>query len=351
MTVRLRVNRQTLLLAAMVGGAALAVSVLTIVAAGADPLGALDALVRGAVGDRFALADTLARTCPLLLTGLAVALAFRAGVWNIGAEGQLLMGALAATATGDALGGLPFPLPAVAALTAGAAAGACWAWIAALLKVRRNVSEVIATIMLNFVAARLVGWAVHGPLMEAGGRYPQSDALTDATRLPATTSGVHLGILLAVVFVPVVSVLVGRTALGFRWRAAGDNAEAARVAGLAPAGAIVSAMLVSGGLAGLAGAIELTGVTGRLYEQFSAGQGYTAIAVALLGRLHPVGVAAAALFFGALAAGSAAMQRTAGVSAVFAAIVQAAVIFALLAADAPALARRRRSTATDEAAT
>ena len=350
MTVRLRVDRHALLVGAMVAAAALTISVLTIVAAGADPWRALGALVRGAVGDRFALGDTLVRSCPLLLTGLAVALAFRAGVWNIGAEGQLLVGALAATATAGALRDLPFPLPAVAALAAGAVAGSFWAWIPALLKVRRNVSEVIATIMLNFVAARLVGWAVHGPLMEAGARYPQSDALTPAARLPATANGLHLGILLAVLLVPAVTVLVGRMAIGFRWRAAGDNPEAARVAGLAPAGAVVSVMLVSGALAGLAGAIELTGVTGRLYEQFSAGQGYTAIAVALLGRLHPAGVAAAALFFGALAAGSGAMQRTADVSAVFVAIVQAAVIFALLATDSPVLVRRR-PTAASEAAT
>lgn len=350
MSTRLRVDRHGLLVGALVAGAALLVSVLTIVAAGADPARALGALLHGALGDRFAVADTLGRSCPLVLTGLAVALAFQAGVWNIGAEGQLLVGALAATATAGALRDLPFPLPVAAALAAGAGAGAFWAWIPALLKVHRNVSEVIATIMANFVAARLVGWAVHGPLMEAGGRYPQSDALTAAARLPATANGVHLGILLAALLVPAVTVLVGRTALGFRWRAAGDNPEAARIAGLAPAGAIVSVMLTSGALAGLAGAIELTGVTGRLYEQFSAGQGYTAIAVALLGRLHPAGVAAAALFFGALAAGSGAMQRAADVSAVFVAIVQAAVIFALLAADSPVLARRRRAAPAPEAA-
>jgi general nucleoside transport system permease protein len=335
--------RRAFVVPSAIAGVALAVSVLTIAAAGADPIVALGALVRGAAGDRFALGDTLARSCPLVLTGLAVALAFRCGVWNIGAEGQLLMGALAATAVGRAAGDLPFPLPLAAALASGATAGGLWAWLAAALKVRRNVSEVIATIMLNFVAARLVGWAVHGPLMEAGARYPQSDALSAAARLPATASGLHFGVVVAALVVPVVAMLVQRTAMGFRWRATGDNADAARFAGLAPERAVVTAMLVSGGLAGLAGAIELTGATGRLFEQFSGGQGYTAIAVALLGRLHPFGVAAAALFFGALGAGSGAMQRTAGVSAVFVAIVQATVILALLAADSPVLARRRRS--------
>ena len=189
--------------------------------------------------------------------------------------------------------------------------------------------------MLNFVAARLVGWAVHGPLMEAGGRYPQSDPLPAARACRCSADGLHAGILIAALLVPVVWFVLHRTALGFRWRATGDNPRAARVAGLGPARATVTAMLASGALAGLAGAIEVAGVTGRLFEQFSGGQGYTAIAVALLARLHPGGVAAAALFFGALAAGSGAMQRSAGVSAVFVAIVQATVILALLAADSP----------------
>ncbi len=333
---------------ALVVAAALAVSVVVLLAAGADPLLALAALGRGAAGDGFALTDTALKTCPLVLTGLAVAIAFRSGAWNIGAEGQLLMGALAATATGGLLGALPFPLPLLAALSSGAAAGAAWAGIAAGLKIARNVSEVIATIMLNFVAARLIGFAVYGPLMEAGARYPQSDLLPPAARLPAA-DGLHLGVALAVLLVPAVWMLLYRTALGFRWRAAGDNPVAARLAGLEPGRALATAMIASGALAGLAGAIEVTGVTGRLYEQFSGGQGYTAIAVALLARLHPAGVALSALFFGALAAGSGAMQRTAGVSAVFVAIVQATVILALLAADSPWLARRRAATRAAEA--
>jgi simple sugar transport system permease protein len=153
----------------------------------------------------------------------------------------------------------------------------------------------------------------------------------------------HAGIPIALVLVPATWFVLHRTALGLRWRATGDNAEAARLAGFHPAAATMTAMLASGGLAGLAGAVEVAGVTGRLFEQFSGGQGYTAIAVALLARLHPGGVAAAALFFGALAAGSGSMQRSAGVSAVFVAVVQATVIFALLVADSPWLARRRAS--------
>jgi simple sugar transport system permease protein len=176
--------------------------------------------------------------------------------------------------------------------------------------------------------------------MEAGARYPQSDPLPAGARLPMLGDGLHAGIVIAALLVPATWFVLYRTALGLRWRATGENAEAARLAGLHPATATMTAMLASGGLAGLAGAIEVAGVTGRLFEQFSSGQGYTAIAVALLARLHPGGVAAAALFFGALAAGSGSMQRSAGVSAVFVAVVQATVILALLVADSPWLARR-----------
>jgi general nucleoside transport system permease protein len=334
---------RALLLPVVVVVIALVVSSAVLLAAGADPRAALGALVQGAFGDGFALADTLLKTCPLVLTGLAVAIAFWSGAWNIGAEGQLLMGALAATAAARAIGELPRGLALPVALASGAGAGALWAGIAAALKIRRGVSEVIATIMLNFVAARLVGFAVHGPLMEAAGRYPQSDPLPLAARLPAIAGSLHGGIVLALLLVPATWFVLYRTALGFRWRATGDNAHATRLAGLGPEPALMTAMLASGALAGLAGAIEVTGVTGRLFEQFSGGQGYTAIAVALLARLHPGGVAAAALFFGALTAGSGAMQRSAGVSAVFVSIVQATVILALLAADTPRVAGPQRA--------
>jgi simple sugar transport system permease protein len=324
-------------------GAALAASTLLLLAAGTSPLPAFAALVNGAFGNRYALGDTVLKTCPLLVTGLAVALAFRAGVWNIGAEGQLLVGALAATAVGRACDGAPFPLPLLAALAAAATAGGLWAGIAAVLRVYRNVNEIVATIMLNFVAARLLGWAVHGPLMEGAGRYPQSDPIPQAALLPMVIGRVHVGVLLALLLAALAWVLLFRTSVGFRWRVVGENARAARVAGFSPGRAILEAMLTSGALAGLAGAFEVLGVTGRLFEQLSGGGGYTAIAVALTAGLHPGGVTLAALFFGALAAGSGAMQRVAGVSAVFVAIVQAATLLALLALEAgrPAPAESR----------
>jgi len=328
--------------------AAFGVSILVLIAAGSDPIAALGALLGGAVGDRYAVADTMLKTCPLLFTGLAVAIAFRAGVWNIGAEGQLLVGALAATAIGSAASALPPPLPVICALGAGVLAGAAWGGLAALLRVTRNVSEVIGTIMLNFIALRLVGWAVHGPLMEQAARYPQSDLLPAAALLPTLVGRVHAGTLLAVLAAIAIWIVLFRTTVGFRWRAVGANPRAAAVQGFEPNRALVSVMLTSGALAGAAGAIEVLGVTGRLYGQFSAGHGYTAIAVALLARLHPGGVVMAATLFGALAAGAGAMQRVAGVSAVFVSVVQAVTIFTVLALEAVRSGHTaRRGTATD----
>ena len=304
---------------------ALALSALLLALLGADPLRALLALAEGAVGDRIALANTLVRAGPLVLIGLAVAVAFRCGLWNIGGEGQLYVGALAATAVAT---GLDLPFGLFFALVAGVAAGAGWAGIAAVLRVSRGVSEVLSTLMLNFIAILAVAWAVHGPLREAAAGYPQSDALPDAARLwtwPGLVP-VHAGLLFALVLPALLWLLMFRSAAGLRLRAMGLSPEAARYAGVSPARETVRVLLLSGGLAGLAGALEICGVTGRLFQNLSPGYGFTAIAVALLARLHPVAVLPSALFFAALASGSGALQRVAGVPSVTVQVIEALVI-------------------------
>jgi simple sugar transport system permease protein len=315
--------------------AALGASAVVIAVAGGDPLLALGALLDGAFGSADAWSEVGVRTCPLLLTGLAVAIAFRAGIWNIGAEGQLLIGAVMVAWLGTHVGGWPAPLAIAVVLGAAALGGALWAGIAGVLRSARGVDEVISTIMLNFIALGLIGWLVNGPLMEAAGTYPQSDAVTAAARLPRLFTGyrLHAGLLLALLAAGGVWLLLFRTALGFEMRAAGLNLLAARLAGLRTTGALLRALALSGALAGLAGGIEVSAITFRLYENFSPGYGFTAIAVALLGRLHPLGVVVAALLFGALDVGSAAMQRDAGVSSVLVSAIQATVILALLAIE------------------
>jgi simple sugar transport system permease protein len=295
-------------------------------ALGHAPLPALRALVWGALGGGPALTATLLKAAPLLLTGLGVALSFRCGAWNIGAEGQLYAGALLATAVATRI--LPdapavLALPAVA--LAGAAGGALLAGLAGLLRATRQVSEVIATILLNFVAVQLVALAVHGPLQEAQRAYPQSDALPAAAMLPALAR-IHLGVVTAFLLAAAAHLFLFGTSLGFRLRAVGLSPVAARFAGISPERHLVIALALAGALAGVAGAFEVAGVTGRLFEGLSPGHGYTAIAVALLARLAPLAVIPSALFFGALEAGAAAMQREAAVPSVVAELVQGLVI-------------------------
>ena len=302
------------------------------------PVGAaLAAMWEGSFGSIYSLGSaTLVRATPLILTGLAVTLAFRAGIWNVGAEGQFLAGASSVAALAFYFPGLhPFvgvPL----LILGGACAGAAWAGVAALLKRRFAVLEVISTIMLNFVAMHLVGYLVRGPLQEPLRIYPQSPELPDAFRLTALASGTRLtwALPIAIALALLLWVLLARTSWGFRIRAVGANPIAAHVAG----GVDVSVttfrvFLWSGALAGLAGAFEILGVTSALYENLSPGYGYTAIAVALLGRLHPLAVVASAILFGALEAGAASMQRSAGVPSVVVWVVEGVLILAVLAFD------------------
>jgi simple sugar transport system permease protein len=315
-------------------GGALAVSALVIAISGSNPATAFAALLDGAFGSLDSLSEVAVKSCPLLLTGLAIAVSFHAGIWNIGAEGQLLMGALATVIVGTRAPWLPQAVALPVALAAAALFGALWAGVAAELKLRRQVNEVISTIMLNFIALGLISYLVQGPLMEAGGRYPQSDALSPAFLMPRWSPyRVHLGLALALIIAAALQVLLYRTVAGYEIRATGMNPAAAHLAGINVRGRLLLALLLSGALAGLAGGIEVSAITRRLYERFSPGWGFTAIAVGLLGRLSPAGVVLAAFLFGALDAGSNAMQRVAGVSSVLVSIVQATVILFLVALE------------------
>jgi general nucleoside transport system permease protein len=304
------------------GAAAAAVLLLALSGAafGHSPRELLTILISGSIGSRFALEGTILKAVPLLLTGLAVAIAFRAGVWNIGAEGQFLAGALAAFLA--ARWGL------TAALLAAMLAGAAWASLATLMRLWRNAPEVLTTILLNFIAIHLLGWSINGPLKERGGQYPQTDAV--AASLPRF-GNLHAGVLLAVLASVALWWFLYRTTGGLRLRATGFNPDATRWAGVNVGAQIARAMAISGALAGLAGGIELLGVTNRLFERFAAGYGYSGIAVALLAQLHPLASVASALFFGALVTGAGELQRTAGISSAVATFGQAVVILTLLA--------------------
>lgn len=292
---------------------------------GHDPAAAASTLIRGAAGSLYAGGETLLKATPLIFTALAVLLAFRAGLWNIGAEGQFIAGAIATTAASLALP--DSPLSSVAAIVAGFIAGAAWASLAALLRLRRGVPEVLSTILLNFVAIYLLGWLVNGPLQERGAQYPQTDAIAEESRLLLLGSTrLHAGFFIAVVTSLVVAWTLFRTRFGLRMRAVGSNPSASRWAGVGVDAIVMRTMLLSGGLAGAGGAIEVLGVTHRLFERFAAGHGYTAIAVALLAALNPAGVLAAAAFFAAIVTGSGELQRSIGMPANVAMVAQGVAI-------------------------
>jgi ABC-type uncharacterized transport system permease subunit len=317
-----------LAIAFAIGGALVA-------ATGGSPALAFRALFEGAFGSAQGWSEVGVKTCPLLLLGIAVAIPFRAGIWNIGAEGQLLAGAVAMAWVGSRPPAAPGWIAMTIGLLAAAAAGGAWVALAAFLRIRRSVSEVISTIMLNFIALGLVSYLVHGPLMESAGAYPQTDAVDAAMRLPRLfgTYRVHAGLLIGLAAAAAAWVLLFRSVFGYQIRAVGLNPVAARLAGIPIERSVVAALVLSGALAGVAGAVEVSAVTFRVYEKLSPGWGFTAIAVALLGRLHPGGIVLAALFFGALDAGASSMQSAAGVSSVLVSILQATIIFALLAVE------------------
>ncbi len=324
----LAASSSALLAAALLAAAGLAL-------AGYDPGAAGRALVSGAFGswERFA-SVTLVRATPLVLTGLAVALAFRAGVWNVGAEGQLVAGAVAYAWTALAFPAAPAWLLLPGATAAAAVAGGLWTLVPAGLKFRAGVGEVVTTILMNFVAAHALAWLVHGPLQETRGVFPQTDPVSLAARLPRLAGRLHAGVPVAFLLAAALWWLLRRSAWGFRVRAVGASARAAAVSGRMRTGRVVlGTFLLSGTLAGLAGGVEVAGVTLALYENLSPGYGYTAIAVALLAGLNPLAVPLAAVFFAILEAGAAAMQRDVGVPAVWVDAIEALVILAVLAAD------------------
>jgi simple sugar transport system permease protein len=320
-----------------VGGSATLVLVV-VLAAGGFPIGpSLAALWRGAAGsgDAF-LSATLVRAIPLMLLGSGIVIAMRAGVINLGGDGQFLAGAIAATATLLGLG-VQGPVAMTGALALAAVGGGAWAALPAWLKARFGTLEVVSTIMMNFVAAFLVSYLVRGPMQEPTAVYPQSSALGVSNHLPIIVPGsrLHLGIGFAVIAVVASWLLVEQTAAGFRIRAVGSNPRAAALAGRIDVRRVQSGVfLVSGALAGIAGGVEVLGVTYALYENLSPGYGYTAIAVALLARLAPLQVAWSALLLGGLAAGATAMQRDAGIPAGAAAVVEATLILAVLGGQA-----------------
>lgn len=282
--------------------------------AGANPFATLGLILTGAMGSKFALLETFNRATPLIFTGLSIAVAFRAKLWNIGAEAQLYAGAIMTILLGT--GALPAPFAQPAMALAAILAGALVLLGPVLLKTRLGVDEVVTTLMINFIMALFVSYLLEGPMKDpAGMGWPKSVALIKEARLPRIIDGLrlHWGFALALIAALGVWVIQTRTALGFEMRAVGQNATAARFAGMPVTAVIVKTALLSGGLAALAGFSEVAGLKGHLSLDLSPGFGYTGIIVAMLALLHPLGVIVSAIFVAGIFVGSDAMSRAADV--------------------------------------
>ncbi len=314
--------------------AAMAVCSILIVWGGASPLAGWWLMFKGSAGSTFALTETLTRATPLIFTGLAAAVAFRARLWNIGGEGQFYIGAVMAVLLGTK-GTLPAWAMIPYLFAAGALAGGLFLLVPTLLKTLMNVDEVVTTLLLNFVVLLFVNWLVFGPWkdpMSMG--WPQSAPVVDSAVLPilVVRTRLHLGFILALITAVLVWLFMEKTVWGFEIRAVGFNANAGRFAGMPVTAAVIRTALISGGLAAMAGVSELCGVKGYLTTDLSPGFGYTGIVVAMLAALHPIGVVGAALFVAMIYIGADSMSRAINISNYIADVATAVCLLSVLCA-------------------
>jgi general nucleoside transport system permease protein len=314
---------------------ALVIGGVVIASTGADVLRAYGGLWEGAFGSLAAISDTLVTSTPYIFAGLAVAVGFKCGLFNIGAEGQLAMGSIGAAVAGYAITGLPIFIHLPLALIIGMLTGAAWGAIPGFLRAKTGAHEVITTIMLNYIAIRLTDYLIKGPFLDPTSSAPRTPFIEESAQLPLILGGdyrLHAGFLLALVMVFVIWWLLRKTTLGFEIRTVGSNPDAAQYAGMSITRNFVLAMAISGGLAGLAGVSQVLGLEYNLKSQFSAGYGFDSIAIALLARSNPIAIIPAAIFWGALRSGAGAMQVQSGISVNLINIIQALVII-FVAAD------------------
>lgn len=318
--------------------AAILVGAVVLAAIGVEPLAVYRVILTEPLKDAFGLTEILVRAVPLILVALGISIAFRSGILNIGAEGQMTVGIAAAAALAIAAPNLPKPILLPLTLLAGAAAGALWGGFAGYLKAKRDVNEILSTVMLNYIAAQLYGFLLRGPMIDPdeltmGSGTPQSVRLPRASWLDRIVPGtrLHTGIIIAIVFAALVYILLWRTTAGYRLRASGAEPKAARYAGIPVQRSLVAAMLFSGAFAGLAGAVELTGVHRRAIEGITSGYGFSGIVVALFAGLHPAFIPPAAFFFGLLLIGADMTQRAMSVPANMVYVLQGAIILSIVA--------------------
>lgn len=332
---------------------ALLVGAAMLLALDADPLEAYTALARGAFGSSNALADTVVKATPLLFVGLGICIAFRGGVVNIGGEGQLVAGAVAATAIAISAPGWPSWAIIPTCLTAGFLAGAIWGGIPGALKAYLNVNEILSTVMMNMIAVQGMNFLLRGPMMdpvqiESGSFIPQTARFSTTLDLPRLVpTRLHAGAGLAVILAILVYVFLWRTTIGYRIRAVGLNPNASRVAGIQVKRYLMLSLLLSGALAGLGGATQVLGLHHRMFtdgsaQGFTGGAGFNGIVAALFGKLHPLGTIPASLLFGALLVGANHMQRAVQVPSDFITALNGLVVVFVVGSEIWSRRRARR---------
>ena len=333
---------------------ALLVGILLLLLLGSDPVKAYSALIQGALGNISGITQTLTKATPLLLVGLGICIAFRGGVINIGGEGQIVVGALAATAFAVSFSELPGLILLPLTLLSAAAAGLVWGGIPGLLKARLGVNEILTTVMMNQIALRLMNFLLRGPLLDpehvaAGTSIPQSAALPESIWLPRLVPRTlfHSGAILAVLLALAVYFLLWRTTIGYRIRAVGLNPHASRYAGIPVPKYVTLSLALSGMLCGLAGAVEVLGVHHRMLEGLSGGYGFSGIVAALFGKLHPLGAIPASALFGALLVGADKMQRAVQVPSALAIALQGLVVLFVVSSDLYVRRRTRHRVGED----
>ncbi|MEE4667166.1 ABC transporter permease [Pseudomonas alliivorans] len=322
----------------------LACGSLLFIALGLDPWVTLHTLLIAPVSDLYGLSELMVKTLPILLCALGLAVAYQARIWNIGAEGQLLLGALAGSAVAVNIIEMESRWALVMVLLAGTLAGAAWAGVTAWLRTHFNANEILTSIMLNYIALNLLLYFVHGPLKDpAGMNFPESATFGDASRLPLLMEDgrAHVGVYFALLALVAVWVLLQRSFVGFQIKVLGLDKRAARFVGFREKRLVWLALLISGALAGLAGVSEVTGPIGQLVPQVSPGYGYAAITVAFLGRLNPIGILFSSLLIALLYLGGESAQMTLNLPPAITQLFQGMMLFFLLACDVLILYRPR----------
>lgn len=291
-------------------------SMVVVVIGGADPLQGIFLILSGAFGTPYRIGETLVSASPLLVAGVGVAIAFRVGFWNIGSEGQIIIGSISAVWVGLSVVGLPGVLHIPLVLLTGFVMGGLWAMLPGVLKVKFDLNEVLTTVMMNYIAYWLSFYLIIYPLDDPATLFPQTYRILDSARLPKLIPGTraHVGIVLFIILAIIFYFLIKRTSLGYEIRTMGKNPSAGLYAGMNIGKIILIAVMISGGLAGVAGAVQVCGLNYSAVPGMTEGYGFLAIAVALLGSLNPIGIIFSALFFGALQNGAGFMQRRLGIS-------------------------------------